>query len=143
MRGMTLAATVLAAGALVLGSGVAFAAGSTTPNPAAPQTPAVSPQKTMGPRAEGPEAGRTEAAADRAYDGVVTHVETAAHPHTLVMNTKLGAQVLTVGVDVLPSTKITESGATKTLADIHKGDRIWMQWDRTGNHLIADQIRIL
>ncbi len=143
MRGMKLAVTVLAAGALVLGSGVAFAAGSATPNPATPQTPAVTPHKAMGPRAEGAEAGRTEAVADRAYDGVVTHVETSAHPHTLVMNTKLGTQAMTVGVDVPSSTKITENGAPKTLADIHKGDRIWMKWDRTANHLIADQIHIL
>ncbi len=171
MRSMKWAVTLLAAGTLTLGSGVAFAAESTTSTPAKPATPAVAPAKpatpavakakAMGPTAEVRESkaqqqrevqaetseakgqrGR-EVAADRMYDGVVTHVDTTAHPNTLVMNTMLNKQVLTVGVDVLPSTKIIQGGATKTLADISKGDRIWMQWDRTTNHLVADQIRIL
>ncbi len=163
MRGMKVALTVLTAGILALGSGAAFAAEYSTPTPAKPATPAVSQTKGMGSKAEAREpeahqqrelraekseaqdggAGNKEAAADRTYDGVVAHVDAMAHPKTLVMNTMLGKRVLTVGVDVLPSTQITERGVTKTLADIHKGDRIWMKWDRTTNHLVADQIRIL
>ncbi len=163
MRGMKVALTVLTAGALVLGTGAAFAAEYSTPTPAKPATPAVSQAKAMGSKAEarepvahqqrelraekgeaqGREAGSKEAAADRTYDGVVTHVDAMAHPKTLVMNTMLGKQVLTVGVDVLPSSQITERGVTKTLADIHKGDRIWMKSDRTTNQLVADQIHLL
>ena len=89
------------------------------------------------------EKSEKERTMDRAYRGQVTHVDTTAHPNTLVMNTMLWHQVLTVGVDVLPSTKITEHGARKTLADIQSGDQIWMKWDRTTNRLVADQIRIL
>jgi hypothetical protein len=161
MRSMKWAVAVLAAGTLALGSGAAFAAESTTSTPAKPATPAVAKAKAMGLTAEARESkaqqqgevqaekseakgqrGR-EVAADRIYDGVVTHVDTTAHPNTLVMNTMLNKQVLTVGVDVLPSTRIMQRGAMKTLADISKGDRIWMKWDRTTNHLIADQIHIL
>lgn len=179
MRRVKLLIALLAAGALVLGSGYAFAQQSTTtpsststsatPSATAassattmPEKPALakaSKEKAMAPKSVGAKEStaqqRSEARAvsmekaekertmDRASRGQVTHVDTTAHPSTLVMNTMLGHRVLTVGVDVLPSTKIIQGGATKTLADISKGDRIWMQWDRTTNHLVADQIRIL
>ena len=179
MRRVNLLITLLAAGALVLGTGYAFAQQSTTtPSSAAtsatpsttgassaatmPEKPALvkaSKQKAMAPESEGAKEStaqqRSEAKAastekaekertmDRASRGQVAHVDTTAHPNTLVMNTMLGHQDLTVGVDVLPSTKITQGRTTKTLADIKQGDQIWMKWDRTANRLVADQIRIL
>jgi hypothetical protein len=103
--------------------------------------------------------GGHEVAADRLGRGVVTHVDTNAKPETLVMNatrfslaahpkdvTKFpahGPDALVVGVDVLPNTQITQGKTPVTLAGVRSGDVIWMEYDRTGNHLRADRIRVL
>lgn len=73
--------------------------------------------------------------------GEVAAVEPAAK--TLTIKTMRSKQEKTVGVEVPPTAKITQSKAAKTLADIKVGDLVWMKYDRTSHKFVADQIRIL
>jgi Cu/Ag efflux protein CusF len=152
--------SLLAAGILALGAGMALAApaSSATPSPApaaAPTPPAKAPaakteakespaiQKAEQAREAREEKGEHEATADQVARGVVTHVEPMAVPPTMVMKTMAGKQEMVVGVDVPATTIIREGKTAKTLQDIKAGDHVWMRWDRTENRLVADQIRIL
>ncbi len=164
---------LLAAGALVLGSGYAFAqqspSTSTPPSAAAPST-SVTPstgttsggsattttpqEKASGStsskamqqqnsREAKEEKGEKGAAHDRVVRGPVTAVDASANPNTLVMQTGSGKQAMTVGVDV-PSTTNIMKGKTKiSLSDIKVGDRVALRYDRTNDRLVAEQIRIL
>lgn len=141
----------LAAASLALGAGIALAA--TTESTGYSSKPAVSKATTASAPtesnqmkatpAEKENAKEKETATDRMARGVVTAVEPSANPATLTLKVMRGKQEDTVGVDVPASTKIHEGKATKTLADIKVGDQVWMKYDRTGDKLVADTIRIL
>ncbi len=156
MRGTKTALALLAAGTLALGTGSVFAAESSAPaaTPAKPSATEMS--KTTAPMTNEAKESKTqqqaartskntekEVGVDRIVRGEVTHVESTATPPTLTVRVKRGKQTDTVGVDVPSTAKITEGKATKTLADIKVGDRVWMRYDRTSNGLVADQIHIL
>lgn len=135
----------LAAGSLVLGAGIAFAATSESTEyskkPEAPKAttapaPTESKRKTATP-------AEKETATDRMVRGVVTAVEPSASPSTLTLKVMRGKQEETVGVDVPAGTKILAGKTAKTLADLKVGDRVWMKYDRTSDKLVADSIRIL
>ncbi len=166
MRGEKLTIALLAAAALALGAGSASgqSSQSTTTSPSLSTPPASAASKMpaatagskeksaaqkmskgsqMPSQAAREEKGEAEIKPDRAYRGTVTAVDTSANPNTLVMNTQVGKQVLTVGVDVPSRTKITEGTAKKSLSDIKAGDHVWMRYDRLTDRLVAEQIRIL
>lgn len=126
---------LLAAGALTLGAGVALAATGQEKAPELAKAPAVSKATPTSKNAE------KEVAIDRIVRGEVTAVEPAAK--TLTIKAMRGKEEETVGVEVPPTTKITQGKAAKTLADIKVGDRVWMKYGRTNDKLVADQIRIL
>ncbi|HSB82713.1 MAG TPA: hypothetical protein VLM91_28395 [Candidatus Methylomirabilis sp.] len=142
---------LLAAGSLAFGAATALAATSESTEyaskPAASKAttasaPTESKQMNATP-AEKENAKENETATDRIARGVVTAVEPSANPATLTLKVMRGKQEDTVGVDVPSSAKILEGKATKTLADIKVGDRVWMKYDRTSDTLVADTIRIL
>ncbi len=97
--------------------------------------------------------------ADREVRGVVTHVDLGSHPKTLVMNATRfalatnpkavtdypahGSNALVIGVDILPSSRIVQGKRAVALSAVRGGDEIWMKYDRTSDHLRADQIRIV
>ena len=129
------------AGMLALGAGAALASqhaakGSAGAGPAAPpaEAPSGSHATSMG-------AVRNDEI--RRVGGVVTAVEPGAAPPTLVVRAMEGTTPLIVGVDV-PGTAIIRQGkAQKSLGDIKVGDRVWMKYARTTNHLLAEDIHIL
>lgn len=146
---------LLAAGALTLGAGVTLAAtGQKAPEaaktpavsstPVAPGTPEAKETKA-GQQAEKAQAlhgkGEKETALDRFVRGEVTAVEPTAK--TLTVKALRGKAPATVGVEVPDTATITQGKATKTLADLQVGDRVWMKYDRMRDKLVADQIRIL
>ncbi len=163
---------LLAAGALVLGSGYVFAqqspSTSTTPSTTPPST-SVTPstgttsggsattttpkEKASGSKSSKAmqqnsreakeEKGEKEAAHDRVVRGPVTAVDASANPNTLVMQAGSGKQAMTVGVDVPSDTKIMKGKTKISLSDIKVGDRIALRYDRTNDGLVAEQIRIL
>ncbi len=170
MRGAKLVIALLAAGALVLGTGYAFAQQSpytttapstsmtpsaTTPPPAsATPSGSTTPEKAVTPkeskamqpkqsREAKEEKGEKEVARDRVVRGSVTAVDITANPNTLVLQAQTGKEPTTIGVDVPPSAKITEGKAKKSLSDIKVGDRVMLRYDRTKDRLVAEQIRIL
>ncbi len=159
MRRGRLVLAVVAAGALALGTSAAFAAESaaTATTPAKPATTQMSKGNATTPKsneakeskakqqkeARAVKSKEKENGVDRIVRGKVTHVEASATPPTMTMNVMRGKQAETVGVDVPASAKIMQGKATKTLADIKVGDRVWMRYDRMSKGLVADQIRIL
>ncbi len=150
---------LMAAGSLALGTGLALAAttASTTPAPAkepavaAPMAPIKSSaekeaqESKTEQKAEKAQAMKKKAekemAADRSVRGEVTAVETTAK--TLTVKAMRNKKEDIIGVEVPDAVKITEGKATKTLADIKIGDRVWMKYDRMSNKLVADEIHIL
>ena len=156
MRRVKVLSILLAAGALALGSGLVLAATSETKAPEGSKTPAVSKSSATSPEQESKEtkavqqtekaqAAREgkekEVAADRIVRGEVTAVEPGAK--TLSVKVMRGKEAEDVGVQVPDNAKITQGKATKSLADIKIGDRVWMKYDRTGDKLVADLIHIL
>jgi len=133
MRGTQVLLALLAAGSLTLGAGLALAASTESKAPEGSKTPAVSKAPAT--------AGEKEAAVDRIVRGEVTAVETGAK--TLTVKAMRGKEVETVAVEVPDTAKIHQGKATKVLADIKVGDRVWMKYDRMSDKLVADQIRIL
>ena len=132
---------LFAAGVLALGAGAALATqqavkGSAGAAPAAPTAEA-----PPGSNAASMHAGRN--AEIRRVSGLVTHVEPGAAPPTLVVRAMEGKTPLVVGVDVPGTALIRQGKAQKTLGDIKVGDRVWMKYERTTNHLIAEDIHIL
>jgi len=147
---------MLAAGALALGAGVTLAATGESKAPEASKAPAVSNAPATPGNQEAKETkavqqsekaqatrekGEKEAAVDRIVRGEVTAVEATAK--TLTVKAMRGKEAETVGVEVPDTAKITQRKATKTLADIKVGDRVWMKYDRKSDKLVADQIHIL
>lgn len=156
MRGAKVVMAMLAAGALALGAGVTLAATGESKTPEPPKTPAVSKAPAtaaeqeaketkavqQGEKARAAREGKEkETAVDRIVRGEVTAVETTAK--TLTVKAMRGKEAETIGVDVPDTARITQGKATKTLADIKVGDRVWMKYDRMSDKLVADQIRIL
>lgn len=162
MRGVTVIkvlAGVLTAGSLALGAGLALAATTESKMPEPATTPPVAataaPAKALGEKeaqetkaeqkAEraraAKEKGEKEVAADRTVRGTVTAVETAAK--TLTVKAMVNKKEDIIGVEVPDAVKITQGKATKTLADIKVGDRVWMKYDRMSDKLVADEIHIL
>jgi hypothetical protein len=139
MRGAKILVTLLAVGSLSLGAGLAMAATAETKAPEAAKTPAATAAPAA--KAEQQAKGEKEVAPDRIARGEVTAVEVPAK--TLTVKAMKGKQVETVGVEVPATAKITEGKATKSLADIKVGDRVWMKYDRMTDKLVADQIHIL
>ncbi len=137
MRGVKMVMAMLAAGSLALGAGVTLAATSESKTPEAPKAPAAS-KETAAPAGQAKE---KETAVDRIVRGEVTAVEPGAK--TLTVKVMRGKETETVGVEVPDIAKIHQGKATKTLADIKVGDRVWMKYDRMSDKLVADQIRIL
>ncbi len=156
MRGVKMLAAMLAAGSLTLGAGLALAATGESKAPEASKTPAVTKAPATQVEKEAKETkaeqqaekaratqkkGEKEVAPDRIVRGEVMAVEISAK--TLTIKTMKGKEAETIGVEVPDTAKIAEGKATKTLADIKVGDRVWMKYDRMTNKLVADQIRIL
>jgi hypothetical protein len=126
MRGTHRLLVLVAAGALILGTGLAFAKTGTS-------------KTTEGSKAI---ATRTERKAEiHRVRGEVTAVEPGAK--TMVVNAMEGKKALDVGVDVTDKTIIRQGKANKTLGDIKVGDRVWMKYEKTSDKLVADYIRIL
>src|SRR5574341_2242544 len=146
MRGVKTLMALLAAGALAPSAGAAMAAGAQTPE--ASKAPEVS--KT--PEAsKAPEASKTtpkaregkETALDRVVRGEVTAVEVSAAPPILTLKVMRGKEATTIDVTVPATAKISQGKATKVLADIKVGDRVWLKYDQMKDRKEADQIRIL
>lgn len=138
---------LLTASSLTLGAGVAFAA--TSESTEYSKKPEASSAATASPATESKEMKATpagkekETSADRIVRGAVMAVEPSASPATLTLKVMRGKQAETVGVDVPATATIHEGKATKTLADVKVGDRVWMKYDRINDKLVADSIRIL
>lgn len=155
MREAKVLVAMLAAGALALGAGVTLAAmGEKAPEPSKSPTASNAPASPGNQEAKETKAaqqseksqaarekGEKETGVDRIVRGEVTAVE--ATGKTLTVKAMRGKQAETVGVDVPDTAKITQGKATKTLADIKVGDRVWMKYDRMSDKLVADQIHIL
>ncbi len=126
MRGSMKLLALVAAGSLTLGTGLAIASSNTS--------------KTNG--ATKSTTSRMENKSEvRHVRGEVTAVEPGAK--TMVVKAMEGKKALDVGVDITDKTIIREGKANKTLGDIKVGDRVWMKYEKTGNGLMADSIRIL
>jgi hypothetical protein len=136
MRGVKRVVGLLAVGTLVLGSGFAFAAESTTK--ALEKSPTAE-----GSKAAAMEKGGKEIAPDRIVRGEVTAVEASTTPPTMTVKVMRGKSPETVAVEVPSTAKITSGKVGKGVADITIGSRVWMRCDRMSDRLIADQIRIL
>ena len=147
---------VLTAGSLALGAGLALAATTESKAPETAKSPAATAPASASAEKEATETkaeqkaekawaakerGEKEVAADRTVRGEVTAVETTAK--TLTVKTMRNKKEDIVGVDVPDMVKITEGKATKTLADVKVGDRVWMKYDRMSSKLVADEIHIL
>jgi Cu/Ag efflux protein CusF len=128
MYGVKPLMTLVTAGSLILGAGMALASTKAAVGPGETKSTAT------------PAMSKAEVHRVR---GEVTAVEPSAAPMTLTMRTKEGKEELTVGVDVTDKTMIREGKAHKTLADIKAGDRVWMKYERTDGKLVAEYIRIL
>ena len=139
MRGVKMLVAMLSIGSLTLGAGLALAATTETKAPEMGKAPAV----TAAPAAKMETAakGEKEVGPDRTVRGEVTAVEIPGK--TLTVKTMKGKKAETVGVEIPETAKITEGKATKTLADIKVGDRVWMKYDRMTDKLVADQVRVL
>lgn len=120
--------STLAAGALLLGAQVALASTDTAKT--------TNEYKALA-------AHNAQKSEIRRVSGEVVAVEPQANPMTLTLNTMEGKQQLTVGVDVTDKTMIREGKVDKTLSDIKAGDRVWLKYQRSGDKLVADAIRIL
>lgn len=126
MRGSKKLLAFVAAGSLILGTGLALASSGTS--------------KATG--ATGSSASRMEKKSEvRRVRGEVTAVEPGAK--TMVVKAMEGKKALDVGVDVTDKTIIREGKANKTLGDIKVGDRVWMKYEKASDKLVADSIRIL
>ncbi len=79
----------------------------------------------------------------RRVRGQVAAVEPGATPPTVVVKVMEGKTPLIVGVDVTGKTLIWEGKARKTVSDIKVGDRVWLKYERTPSHLMAQDIRLL
>ncbi len=156
MLGSKMLTVVLMAGSLSVGSGLALAATTDTKAPEASKTPAAS--QAVAPAVEKEaketkgtqqmekaratqEKGEKEVASDRIVRGQVASVDVAAK--TITVNVMRGKATETVGVEVPDTAKITAGKVVKTLADVKIGDRVWMQYDRLTDKLVADQMHIL
>ena len=122
-------------GALVLGSGYAFAAASTPM--AGEKAPIAEGSKATAGKSE------KETAPDRIVRGEVTAVESTANPPTVTVKVMRGKSLETVAVEVPSSAKITSGKVAKSVTDITIGSRIWMRYDRLSDRLVADQIHLL
>ena len=126
MRGSKKLLAFVAAGSLILGTGLALASSGTS--------------KATG--ATGSSASRMEKKSEvRRVRGEVTAVEPGAK--TMVVKAMEGKKALDIGVDVTDKTIIREGKANKTLGDIKVGDRVWMKYEKASDKLVADSIRIL
>ena len=126
MRGSKKLLAFVAAGSLILGTGLALASSGTS--------------KATG--ATGSSASRMEKKSEvRRVRGEVTAVEPGAK--TMVVKAMEGKKALDIGVDVTDKTIIQEGKANKTLGDIKVGDRVWMKYEKSNDKLAADYIRIL
>ena len=133
MREAKVLMAMLAAGALALGAGISLAATGETKTPEASNTPAVSNTPTTSGTHEGKEM--------KAVRGQVMAVDPSAK--TLSVKPTHGKEAKEIGVEVPDTVKIMQGKATKTLAEVKVGDRIYLQYDQMGNKLVADQIHIL
>ncbi len=135
MHGVKQVVGLLVVGALVLGSGYAFAAAST------PMTPEKS-LTTEGSKAT-PGTHENKIASDRIVRGHVTAVAPMATPPTVTVKVMRGKSPETLAVEVPSSAKITSGKMEKRVTDITIGSRIWMRYDRLSDRLVADQIHLL
>ncbi len=126
MRGSKRILALVAVSSLTLGAGLALASSGTSKGTEASKSSATQSEKK-------PEVRRVR--------GEVTAVEPGAK--TMVVKAMEGKKALDVGVDVTGKTIIREGKANKTLGDIKIGDRVWMNYERTSDKLVADYIRIL
>jgi Cu/Ag efflux protein CusF len=118
----------LAVGTLLLGAQAAVASGDAAKGTGEYQTSATR---------------RAQKSEIRRVHGEVTAVEPQANPMTLTLKAMEGKQELTVGVDVTDKTMIREGKVRKSLGDIKVGDRVWLQYERTNDRLVADAIRVM
>ncbi len=126
MRGSKKILLLVAAGSLILGTGLALASSDTTKATGATTSSATQMEK------------KSEV---RHVRGEVTSVEPDAK--TMVVKAMEGKTALDVGVDVTDKTIIREGKANKTLGDIKVGDRVWMKYQKTNDNLVAEFVRIL
>ena len=135
MQGVKRAVGLLAVGAMVLGSGYAFAAAS-TPMATEKSPTAESSKATAG-------TSENEITPDRIVRGQVTAIAPTTTPPTMTVKVMRGKSPKTVAVEVPSTAKITSGKVEKSLADITIGSRIWMRYDRLSDRLVADQIRLM
>lgn len=130
---------ILAAGSLALGAGLAVAASTDSSTSSSPGGA----QATQGMSGSGAAQAPAEkaTAAYHVVRGKVTAVEATSKELTVQTMHRKKAQSL--GIEVPDTVKITEGKATKTLADVKVGDRVWMKYDKDGSKLTADEIHIL
>ena len=128
MRLRTTLISTLATGALLLGAQVTLASTDTA--------------KTTG-ESKAPAAHSAQKSEIRQVRGEVIAVEPQASPMTLTLNTMEGKQQLTGGVDVTDKTMIREGKVAKSLSDIKVGDRVWLQYQRSNDRLVAETIRLM
>lgn len=126
MRGSKKIMVLVAASSLTLGAGLALASSDTSKATEATNSSPSQMEK------------KSEV---RRVRGEVTAVEPGAK--TMVVKAMEGKKALDVGVDVTDKTIIREGKANKTLGDIKVGDRVWMKYEKAGDKLVAEYIRIL
>lgn len=126
MRGSKKIMVLVAASSLTLGAGLALASSDTS--------------KATGATNSSPSQMEKKSEVRRVR-GEVTAVEPGAK--TMVVKAMEGKKALDVGVDVTDKTIIREGKANKTLGDIKVGDRVWMKYEKAGDKLVAEYIRIL
>ena len=126
MRGSMRIMALVAAGSVILGTGVAIASSNTSQTNGATKSASK---------------GTEEKSAMHRVRGEVTAVEPGAK--TMVVKAMEGKKALDVGVDITDKTIIREGKTNKTLGDIKVGDRVWMKYEKTSDKLVADYIRIL
>ena len=126
MRGAKVFAAVAAAAALAVWGGVALAANEASKAPEASKSAAA------------PEASKATVHRVR---GEVTAVDSNAK--TMAVKWSRRKREKNVNVHVPDKASIREGKATKTLADIKVGDRVWMRYEQTNGKDVAEAIHIL
>lgn len=81
-----------------------------------------------------------EAQAVRVAEGTVTAVSPASR--TLVVESRLGNEGWTIGVEV-PADVVIKGDGAKKLEDLKQGDRVRVRWVREEHRLLAKDIRLL
>jgi hypothetical protein len=159
MRTSEMIVALAVAGTLAFGVGTALAASANTAieaskAPAAvattpgAKTPAVKTATKESPATQNSEKAletgiQISKNGERTAEGIVTHVDQAAVPPTVVMKTAEGAETVIVGADITGRTIIREGKNPMTLKSLERGDRVSMRWHQTPKTLVADEINLL